>query len=73
MTILVHFVYIWYNFSGFGIMCHEKSGNPGRRRKVLLEERKIFGLASFRRQGNVRLPLCQVKRMLLFFVRTEKI
>jgi hypothetical protein len=24
----VHFVFIWYNFSGFGIMYPEKSGNP---------------------------------------------
>jgi hypothetical protein len=26
--ILVHFVFIWYIFSGFGIMYREKSGNP---------------------------------------------
>jgi hypothetical protein len=26
---LVHFVFIWYIFSGFGIMYQEKSGNPG--------------------------------------------
>jgi hypothetical protein len=25
----VHFVFIWYTFSGFGIMYQEKSGNPG--------------------------------------------
>jgi hypothetical protein len=25
---LVHFVFIWYIFSGFGIMYREKSGNP---------------------------------------------
>jgi hypothetical protein len=25
---LVLFVYIWYNFSGFGIVYQEKSGNP---------------------------------------------
>jgi hypothetical protein len=25
---LVHFVFIWYIFSGFGIMHQEKSGNP---------------------------------------------
>jgi hypothetical protein len=25
---LVHFVFIWYIFSGFGIMYQEKSGNP---------------------------------------------
>jgi hypothetical protein len=25
---LVHFVFIWYIFSGFGIMHLEKSGNP---------------------------------------------
>jgi hypothetical protein len=24
-----HFVFIWYIFSGFGIMYQEKSGNPG--------------------------------------------
>jgi hypothetical protein len=24
-----HFVFIWYIFSGFGIMHQEKSGNPG--------------------------------------------
>jgi hypothetical protein len=28
---LVHFVFIWYIFSGFGIMYQEKSGNPGSR------------------------------------------
>jgi hypothetical protein len=27
----VHFVFIWYIFYGFGIMCQEKSGNPVRR------------------------------------------
>jgi hypothetical protein len=26
---LVHFVLIWYIFSGFGIMYQYKSGNPG--------------------------------------------
>jgi hypothetical protein len=26
---LVHFVLMWYIFSGFGITCQEKSGNPG--------------------------------------------
>jgi hypothetical protein len=26
---LLHFVFIWYIFSGFGIMYQEKSGNPG--------------------------------------------
>jgi hypothetical protein len=26
---LVHFVFIWYFFPGFGIMYQEKSGNPG--------------------------------------------
>jgi hypothetical protein len=25
----VHFVVIWYVFPGFGILCEEKSGNPG--------------------------------------------
>jgi hypothetical protein len=25
---LVHFVFIWCTFSGFGIMYQEKSGNP---------------------------------------------
>jgi hypothetical protein len=25
---LVQFVFVWYIFSGFGTMCHEKSGNP---------------------------------------------
>jgi hypothetical protein len=27
---LVHFVFIWYIFSGFGIMHHEKSSNSER-------------------------------------------
>jgi hypothetical protein len=27
---LVHFVFIWYIFLGFGIMYQEKSGNPGK-------------------------------------------
>jgi hypothetical protein len=26
----VHFVFIWYIFSGFGIMYKEKSGNPAK-------------------------------------------
>jgi hypothetical protein len=26
-------VVIWYIFSGFGIMDHEKSGSPGRRKR----------------------------------------
>jgi hypothetical protein len=29
---LVHFVFIWYIFSGFGIMYPEKSGNPDGKR-----------------------------------------
>jgi hypothetical protein len=29
----VHFVFIWYILSGFGIMYQEKSGNPGPRSK----------------------------------------
>jgi hypothetical protein len=33
---LVHFVLIWYIFSGFGIMYQEKSGNP-----VLENEKKV--------------------------------
>jgi hypothetical protein len=28
---LVHFVFIWYIFSGFGIAYQEKSGNPARK------------------------------------------
>jgi hypothetical protein len=28
---LVHFVFVWYIFSGFGIAHQGKSGNPGRR------------------------------------------
>jgi hypothetical protein len=28
---LVHWVFIWCTFSGFGIMYQEKSGNPGRK------------------------------------------
>jgi hypothetical protein len=27
--ILAHFMFIWYIISGFGILCQEKSGNPG--------------------------------------------
>jgi hypothetical protein len=34
-----HVLFIWYNFSGFGIMYQEKSGNPvsvfGKRKKKL--------------------------------------
>jgi hypothetical protein len=30
---LVHFVFIWCNFSGFDIMYQEKSGNPGANMK----------------------------------------
>jgi hypothetical protein len=30
---LVHFVFIWYFLSGFGIMREEKSGNPGLDRR----------------------------------------
>jgi hypothetical protein len=30
----VNFVFIWYIFSGFGIMCQEKSGNPGLKRAL---------------------------------------
>jgi hypothetical protein len=32
---MVHFVFIWYIFSGFGIMYQEKSGNPGQSTFVL--------------------------------------
>jgi hypothetical protein len=31
---LVHFVFLWHSFSGFGIMHQEKSGNPGRGKSV---------------------------------------
>jgi hypothetical protein len=32
---LVHFVFIWYIFSGLGIMLQEKSGNPERNDNIL--------------------------------------
>jgi hypothetical protein len=35
---LVHFVFTWYIFSGFGITFQEKSGNPG---SGLYERRSI--------------------------------
>jgi hypothetical protein len=31
---LVHFVFIWYIFFGFGIMHQEKSGNPASGKKT---------------------------------------
>jgi hypothetical protein len=39
-----NFVFIWYIFSGFGIMYQEKSGNPGRqlgRKSVLVSFSKL--------------------------------
>jgi hypothetical protein len=36
-----NFMFSWYIFSGLGIMCQEKSGNPGRngfRRPVVTNE-----------------------------------
>jgi hypothetical protein len=33
---LVHFVFIWYIFSGFGVMNQEKSGNPDPTVRVFL-------------------------------------
>jgi hypothetical protein len=35
---LVHFVFIWYIFSGLGIMYREKSGNPGYERFTTVDE-----------------------------------
>jgi hypothetical protein len=35
---LVHFVFIWYIFSGFGIMYQEKSGNPAPNLREKLEK-----------------------------------
>jgi hypothetical protein len=32
---MVHFVFIWYIFSGFGIMYQEKSGSPGCKKPFL--------------------------------------
>jgi hypothetical protein len=39
---LVLFVFIWYIFSGFGIMYHEKSGNPDREQ----QQRRFYGRRS---------------------------
>jgi hypothetical protein len=40
---LVHFVFIWYNFSGFDIVYQEKSGNPVMRPYILCEKsRKMW-------------------------------
>jgi hypothetical protein len=36
MANLVHFVFIWYIFSGFGVMNQEKSGNPDPTVRVFL-------------------------------------
>jgi hypothetical protein len=43
---LVHFVLIWYIFSGFGIMYQEESGNPAVRRDVAANRggEKWFGM-----------------------------
>jgi hypothetical protein len=43
---LVHFVFIWYIFSGFGIMYREKSGNPV---KVQLDRNKLNFLSNAKR------------------------
>jgi hypothetical protein len=39
---LVHFVFIWYIFSGFGIMQLEKSGNPGSLCAALFECKNLM-------------------------------
>jgi hypothetical protein len=46
---LVHIVYIWYIFSGFGIPYQEKSGNPGAefRRQA---EKNVEKMSEQRRQ-----------------------
>jgi hypothetical protein len=36
----VHVVFIWYIFSGFGIMYQEKSGNPGDRLEKRIQMRR---------------------------------
>jgi hypothetical protein len=35
-------VFIWYIFSGFGIMYQEKSGNPGTEGLNVLRKRNVF-------------------------------
>jgi hypothetical protein len=34
----LHFVFIWYIFSGFGMLYQEKSGNPGMPSIVAMEK-----------------------------------
>jgi hypothetical protein len=42
---LVHFVFIWYIFSGFGIMYPEKSGNPDNKTGEQFFGKKLFRCA----------------------------
>jgi hypothetical protein len=38
---LVHYVLIWYIFSGFGIMYQEKSGNHGKKTNNKVEKQRL--------------------------------
>jgi hypothetical protein len=61
---LIHSVFIWYIFSGFGITYQEKSGNPGRndvtREKSLSEFLFIFVPQI---QDKLLLPLNKIGRL----------
>jgi hypothetical protein len=55
---LVNFVFIWYIYSGFGIMRQEESGNPGVSQKSLgkLGERRTDLSAVEQRLGGPHHP-----------------
>jgi hypothetical protein len=57
---LVHFVFIWYIFSGFGIMYQEKSGDPAKKPRGCRPSRDVIGRAFASKKRNFRLLIQSV-------------
>jgi hypothetical protein len=51
---LVQFAFVWYIFSGFGTVCHEKSGNPAVNIDLIFkwEERNFYKMSLERKKQN---------------------
>jgi hypothetical protein len=57
---LVPFMFIWYIFSGFGIMYQEKSGDPAKKPRGCRPSRDVIGRAFASKKRNFRLLIQSV-------------
>jgi hypothetical protein len=56
---LVHFVFVWYGFSGFGVMYQEKSGNPDKAPCLFSREKMCWDRCQAIEAAKLALTLCR--------------